>query len=84
MALADTEAAASAGPWSQSLEWALSNVFDRLRIGAVVDYLDFHAWNYHWPAFNFADAAIVCGVAILVLEHVMALPDDREGQRELR
>jgi lipoprotein signal peptidase len=49
---------------------ALSNVFDRLRIGAVVDYLDFHVWGYHWPAFNFADAAIVCGVAILVVGDV--------------
>ncbi|WP_425500310.1 signal peptidase II [Parvibaculum indicum] len=43
-----------------------------------------HRVGRHWPAFNLADAAIVCGAAILVLEHVMALPDDREGQRELR
>lgn len=63
---------------------ALSNVFDRLRIGAVVDYLDFHAWDHHWPAFNFADAAIVCGVAILVLGDVIGRRDDREGRRELR
>ena len=63
---------------------ALSNVFDRLRIGAVVDYLDFHVGGYHWPAFNFADAAIVCGVAILVLADVMGRPDDRQSQRELR
>lgn len=62
----------------------LSNVFDRLRIGAVVDYLDFHARDHHWPAFNFADAAIVCGVAILVLGEIMGRPGDREGQRELR
>lgn len=63
---------------------ALSNVFDRLRIGAVVDYLDFHVGGHHWPAFNFADAAIVCGVAILVLADVMGRPDDRQSQRELR
>lgn len=63
---------------------ALSNVVDRLRIGAVVDYLDFHVWDHHWPAFNFADATIVCGVAILLLGEIMGRRDDREGQRELR
>lgn len=63
---------------------ALSNVFDRLRIGAVVDYLDFHAWDHHWPAFNFADAAIVCGVATLVLGEIVGFPGDRQSQRELR
>jgi len=63
---------------------ALSNVFDRLRIGAVVDYLDFHVWGHHWPAFNFADAAIVCGVAILVLGEILGHPGDRESRRELR
>ncbi len=46
---------------------ALGNVCDRLRIGAVVDFLDFHIWDLHWPAFNLADSAIVVGVAILVL-----------------
>ncbi len=41
---------------------ALGNVLDRIRFGAVADYLDFHAFGYHWPAFNFTDVAIVCGV----------------------
>lgn len=45
---------------------ALGNVLDRLRLGAVVDFLDFHFWDYHWPAFNLADAAIVVGVAVLL------------------
>lgn len=45
---------------------ALGNVLDRLRIGAVVDFLDVHAWGYHWPAFNLADSAIVIGVMALV------------------
>lgn len=63
---------------------ALSNVFDRVRIGAVVDYLDFHAWDYHWPTFNLADAAIVCGVAVLVFGDAMGRPNDRERRRELR
>lgn len=40
---------------------AIGNVFDRLVHGFVVDYLDFYWGNYHWPAFNLADAAICIG-----------------------
>lgn len=46
---------------------ALGNVVDRLRQGAVTDFLDFHVQGYHWPAFNLADSAIVVGVVLLVL-----------------
>lgn len=46
---------------------ALGNVLDRLRIGAVVDFLDFHVWGFHWPAFNLADLAIVIGATLLVV-----------------
>lgn len=49
---------------------ALSNVFDRLEDGAVTDFLDFYVGAYHWPAFNVADTAITCGVAILLIESV--------------
>lgn len=45
---------------------ALGNVIDRLRIGAVVDFLDFHVWGFHWPAFNLADSAIVIGTMALL------------------
>lgn len=45
---------------------ALGNVIDRLRFGAVTDFLDFHAFGYHWPAFNIADSAICVGAAILI------------------
>ncbi|MEZ5863484.1 MAG: signal peptidase II [Geminicoccaceae bacterium] len=48
------------------LAGALGNVVDRVRYGAVVDFLDFHAFGYHWPAFNVADSAIVVGAALLV------------------
>ena len=47
---------------------ALGNVWDRLRYGVVIDFLDFHWKNYHWPAFNIADSAICIGVAILLLQ----------------
>jgi lipoprotein signal peptidase len=47
---------------------AVGNVIDRLRFGAVVDFLHAHAFGYSWYVFNVADAAIVCGVAVLVLD----------------
>ena len=46
---------------------ALGNVVDRLRHGAVTDFLDFHVAGYHWPAFNLAASAIFGGVARLLL-----------------
>ncbi len=45
---------------------AIGNVIDRVSIGAVADFLDFHAFGWHWPAFNVADAAITCGAALLI------------------
>jgi signal peptidase II len=41
---------------------------DRLRFGAVADFLDFHALGWHWPAFNVADSGITVGAAIILLE----------------
>jgi signal peptidase II len=48
---------------------ALGNLLDRLRFGAVVDFLDFHipAINFYFPVFNLADSAIVLGVGILLV-----------------
>jgi signal peptidase II len=47
---------------------AIGNVVDRLRFGAVVDFIHAHAFGYSWYVFNIADAAIVCGVAALVID----------------
>ena len=48
---------------------AVGNLIDRVTRGEVVDFLHFRLWGgYAWPDFNFADSAIVVGVAILVLE----------------
>jgi signal peptidase II len=47
---------------------AVGNVLDRIRFGAVVDFIHAHAWGWSWYVFNVADAAIVCGVAALLLD----------------
>src|SRR5262245_65799469 len=47
------------------LAGAIGNVIDRIMVGAVVDFLDFHAFGRHWPAFNVADSAITCGAVLL-------------------
>ena len=47
---------------------AIGNLIDRVWIGAVVDFLDFHAAGHHFPAFNVADSAITCGAALMIWE----------------
>ncbi|MBF0373705.1 MAG: signal peptidase II [Alphaproteobacteria bacterium] len=53
---------------------ALGNVIDRLRWGAVADFLDFHVGGMHWPAFNVADGAITIGAALLVVDALFRGP----------
>ena len=58
---------------------ALGNVLDRVRFGAVFDFLDFHGWifnigflNGHWPAFNISDSLIFIGVGLWLVDGVFA------------
>jgi len=46
---------------------ALGNLLDRVRLGMVVDFLDFYVGTWHWPAFNVADIAICLGAAGLLV-----------------
>ena len=50
------------------LAGAVGNLIDRVRFGAVVDFLDFHLAGYHWPAFNVSDSAIVIGAGLILLD----------------
>ncbi|MBK19772.1 MAG: signal peptidase II [Rhodospirillaceae bacterium] len=55
---------------------AIGNVIDRIRFGAVVDFLDFHVGGWHWPAFNIADSAITIGVILLILDSLKSTPQN--------
>ncbi|MEM7827849.1 MAG: signal peptidase II, partial [Candidatus Aenigmatarchaeota archaeon] len=45
---------------------ATGNLIDRIRFGAVIDFIDLHYGNIHWPAFNIADAAITVGIIVIM------------------
>ena len=47
---------------------ALGNLIDRVRLGEVIDFLDAHWFDHHWPAFNIADSAICVGVFLLAID----------------
>lgn len=51
---------------------AFGNIIDRIRQGAVTDFLDFHFIGWHWPAFNFADVFICVGAVSLVIASIVA------------
>lgn len=53
---------------------ALSNVVDRVVYGAVIDFVDIHAFGFHWPAFNVADSTIVLGTAMLLYDSLLGSP----------
>lgn len=56
---------------------AAGNLVDRVLLGHVVDFLDFHIGGYHWPAFNLADSAITVGVAIVLYGSLIGKRTDR-------
>jgi signal peptidase II len=80
--------------YSLVLGGALGNIVDRLFRGAVVDFIDFHInnWsipftsicirNWHWPAFNIADSAIVCGVFLLCLHAVIYRQNRKKNEKK--
>ncbi len=68
LAKLDSKQILTATALSLIVSGAVGNLIDRLRFGFVVDFLDFFWKDYHWPAFNVADAAIVVGVSLMFLQ----------------
>jgi signal peptidase II len=56
---------------------ALGNLYDRITLSYVVDFLEVTIVHYHWPDFNVADSAIVAGACLLLLEIFRAQPEER-------
>lgn len=59
---------------------AVGNLLDRIMLGHVVDFLDFHIGGYHWPAFNIADSAIFLGALLLIVDSFKT--DQKEAVEE--
>ena len=57
---------------------ALGNLWDRLLLGYVVDFLDVYYASWHWPAFNVADSAITVGAVLMVLDALRGKQDKRD------
>ena len=72
--LTRAETAAAAVALGAIAGGAVGNVIDRFRFGAVVDFIHAHAFGWSWYVFNVADAAIVCGVGVLLLDGARRKP----------
>ncbi len=59
---------------------AAGNLIDRVRLGYVVDFLDFYIGSHHWPAFNVADSAITVGVGLLLLDNFFSRNQQTTGR----
>jgi signal peptidase II len=60
---------------------AVGNLIDRVRVGYVIDFLDFHYGRWSWPAFNVADAGISVGVGFLVLMWLTGKSPERKSEQ---
>jgi signal peptidase II len=56
----------------------IGNLIDRIKLGWVVDFLDFYWRDWHWPAFNVADAAICAGVFLYLLSSLPLFPPNKQ------
>jgi len=62
------KAARTAIPLALILGGALGNVWDRIQLGYVVDFIDVYYERWHWPAFNVADSSITIGTVLLIID----------------
>jgi len=57
---------------------AIGNLIDRVRLGWVIDFIDWHYGDSHWPTFNIADVAISVGVGLMILDMIVNRDRDDE------
>src|SRR3954468_7167814 len=67
------------GACSLLLAGIVGNLTDRVRLGFVIDFIQLHAGQYHWPNFNVADACISCGALLLAYDLIFAHRKDRKA-----
>ena len=60
---------------------AIGNVIDRVRFGAVADFIDVHVGDRHWPAFNIADACVCIGAFFLILDTILDKSGTKKGPK---
>ncbi|MBP9870828.1 MAG: signal peptidase II, partial [Nitrosomonas sp.] len=63
---------------------ALGNLYDRITLGHVVDFLDFYIGTYHWPAFNIADSAIFIGAALMIYESFRHKENPETAEKKIK
>jgi signal peptidase II len=61
---------------------AIGNFVDRLHLNYVIDFIDWHIGNSHWPTFNFADSAITTGVALLMIQWIRDWAHGKQAEKE--
>jgi len=62
------------------LAGAAGNLIDRLRLGEVIDFLNFHWYQHYWPTFNVADTALCIGVGLLAVDMILEEKRKKKGQ----
>src|ERR1043166_8065096 len=68
------------GACSLLLAGILGNLTDRVRLGFVIDFIQLHAGQYHWPTFNVADASITFGALLLAYDLILAHRKEKQEQ----
>jgi signal peptidase II len=61
---------------------AIGNLYDRIALGHVVDFIVWHYRDYYWPTFNIADAAICVGAAVLIYDMIFIQPRHARTQAD--
>lgn len=66
--------------FSLILGGALGNIIDRIRLKYVIDFIDIHWYDLHWPAFNVADILITSGIIILIIDAFITSKKERKNK----